>query len=140
MSTNAEIVMEAWSPDKAGAVLEAWNGEQPPTALDSIPLTGNAEEDSKAELNEFQRQAQESLRREKKNQDQMFDSEFWCAVYFQSREQKLAFLEAMELLLTKGDKYIDGQELAARLGIKLPTGPKINAANRITKTWDEFVL
>lgn len=140
MSTNADSLMEKWTPEQGGAEMKAWDGEPAPVALDSMPYSGNAEADSKAELNEFQKQAQASLRNEKKKQEEMFDSEFWCAVYFQSREQKLAFLAGLELLLTKGDKYVDGQELADKLGIKLPAGPEIKAQNRITKTWDEFVM
>lgn len=112
---------------------------QEPTALDGIPYSGNAEADSALELNEFQRQAKNALKREQKLQEQAFDTEFWFAVYFQSREQKEAFLVGLEML-ADGDKYLDGQALAEKLGIALPAGPKIEATNRITKAWDEFVM
>lgn len=48
------------------------------------------------------------------------DSEFWFAMYFQTREQKEAFVAALGL---KQDKYIDGQEAARIMGIALPPRP-----------------
>lgn len=114
-------------------------GSAEPTALDALQYSGNAEADSMLELNEFQRQAKESLKREQESQLEMFDTEFWFAVYFQSRAQKEAFLNALQML-ADGDKYIDGQALAEKLGIALPPGPKLEATNRINKTWDEFVM
>ena len=38
---------------------------------------------------------------------------------FQTREQKEAFLRAMNLFLI-GDKYLDGVEVAKQLGINIP--------------------
>lgn len=48
------------------------------------------------------------------------DSEFWFALYFQSRAQKEAFLTAMGWLLY-GDKYLNGLQIAKHQGIILPT-------------------
>lgn len=47
------------------------------------------------------------------------DSEYWVGLCFQTREQKEAFLVAAKLI-QHGDKYIDGQVLARRMGIELP--------------------
>lgn len=47
------------------------------------------------------------------------DSEYWVGLCFQTREQKEAFLTAAKLI-RHGDKYIDGQLLAQRMGIDLP--------------------
>lgn len=47
------------------------------------------------------------------------DSEYWVALCFQTRAQKEAFLEGVQLLAA-GDKYIDGRLLAKRMGIVLP--------------------
>ncbi|MBU0749142.1 MAG: hypothetical protein KKG67_20360 [Gammaproteobacteria bacterium] len=47
------------------------------------------------------------------------DSEYWVGLCFQTREQKEAFLTAAKLIKA-GDKYIDGQLLAQRMGIELP--------------------
>lgn len=46
------------------------------------------------------------------------DHEFWCALCFQSREQKEQFLKALDLL-DIGDKYLDGLLVAERLGVPL---------------------
>ena len=45
------------------------------------------------------------------------DTEFWIAVYFQTREQSLAFTDAIG---TSTNKYIDGLEMARLLKIDLP--------------------
>lgn len=50
------------------------------------------------------------------------DTEYWFAVYFQSREQKEAFLKAMAWF-EHGDKYIDGRHAAKLQGIELPPRP-----------------
>ena len=47
------------------------------------------------------------------------DSEYWVGLCFQTRAQKEAFLTAAKLI-QHGDKYIDGQLLAKRMGIELP--------------------
>lgn len=46
------------------------------------------------------------------------DSEFWFAVYFQTRAQKEEFLEKLGILV-HGDKYISGMLLAETLHIEL---------------------
>lgn len=47
------------------------------------------------------------------------DSEYWACVVFQSREQKEAFLAAMNWA-KYGDKYLDGKRIAKDAGINLP--------------------
>lgn len=47
------------------------------------------------------------------------DSEYWVGLCFQTRAQKEAFLTGAKLI-QHGDKYIDGQLLAKRMGIELP--------------------
>ena len=58
-----------------------------------------------------------------KNEQERFliatDSEYWVGVCFQTRAQKEAFLEGVNLL-QHGDKYLDGELLARRMGIALP--------------------
>lgn len=58
-----------------------------------------------------------------KNEQERFalatDSEYWVGVCFQTRAQKEAFLAGVNLL-QHGDKYIDGELLAKRMGIALP--------------------
>lgn len=62
------------------------------------------------------------------------DTEFWFAVYFQTREQKEAFLRAIGYGGAQDpDKYLDGQELAEKQGIKLPARPAPYKVGRIDK-------
>lgn len=62
-----------------------------------------------------------------------FDTEFWFAVYFQTREQKEAVLERLGAL-RDGDKYVDGVAFAKALGITLPPSPP-PVIPRINKRW-----
>lgn len=88
--------------------------------LYNIPeQTGNPEIDSKADLNEVQKSFRERIKMENDRFQNTTDSEYWFAVCFQTREQKEAFLKAMNLFLI-GDKYLDGVEVAKQLGINIP--------------------
>ena len=44
------------------------------------------------------------------------DTEFWCCLCFETRDQKDAFLKAAGLF-DIGDKYLDGRQVARKLGI-----------------------
>lgn len=67
-----------------------------------------------------------SASKEKNFYDEMFDSEFWVALCFQSRAQKEAFLRGIgHDLVVEGDKYLDGIELAKRLKVPLPEAIKL---------------
>lgn len=62
------------------------------------------------------------------------DSEYWVGVCFQTREQKEAWLAAVKLL-QHGDKYIDGQLLAQRMGVVLPDAAvPYNVSAKVDKT------
>lgn len=88
--------------------------------LYNIPeQTGNPEIDSKADLDEVQKSFRERIKMENERFQNTTDSEYWFAVCFQTREQKEAFLKAMNLFLI-GDKYLDGVEVAKQLGINIP--------------------
>jgi len=79
--------------------------------------TGDVEKDSEAELDALQKGFRDAIKREDKRFELATDSEYWFCVCFQSREQCNAFLKAMDLLEI-GDKYLDGQEVAKKLGVK----------------------
>jgi hypothetical protein len=87
--------------------------------LDAVPDTDDAEKDCKgvmsAALSAFKQQAKNEAKIFKDNTD----TEFWFAVCFQNREQKDAFLTALDLI-QHGDKYLDGQYVAKKLGVELP--------------------
>lgn len=62
------------------------------------------------------------------------ETEYWFAVYFQTVEQKNAFLTGIKYTGEKvGDKYIDGQDLAKHLGVELPPRPAPYKVGRLDK-------
>lgn len=60
------------------------------------------------------------------------------AICFQSREQKEEFLR-LAGWLQLGDKYLDGLEVAEKMGMQIGhMTPKVRKV-KIDKTWKEFV-
>lgn len=94
--------------------------EQPDPFAD-IQHTGDAEADSKEEMSALLKGFAGRAKAEKERFVLAVDSGYWCAVCFQTRAQKEAFLRALKLLddALMG-QYIDGQRLAKALGIELP--------------------
>lgn len=88
-------------------------------------------DDAKAELGALKSAFQQRQEREATRQREATDSEFWVALCFQTREQKELFL-ARTGWLQEGDKYIDGQFVAKKLGIELPKY-NITFADKIDK-------
>ncbi len=108
------------------------------TVCATLVRTGNDEADSKAELNAFQKLAKEALAKETKSMVDMFDTEHFVCLSFQSRDQKDEFL-AKSGLISAGDKYLDGHKVAEIMGIEIAPSPKITKENKINKRWVEFV-
>lgn len=107
--------------------------------VDMPEYTGNPEVDSKADLDAVK----EGFRKRAKNEAERFalvtDSGYWFCMCFQSREQSNAFLKALDLL-DIGDLYLDGVEVAERLGIELPeANVPYNTSEKRDKAWLEFV-
>jgi hypothetical protein len=95
--------------------------DMPPSPLDSLEYTGNPEKDSRQEI-ALSLEALQNKERKKALREHMrltTDSEYWCALCFETREQKEAFLKAINIY-HEGDKYLDGLDMARRLGINLP--------------------
>jgi hypothetical protein len=110
-----------------------------PEYITPIDETGNPEIDCAAELDAVQ----EGFRNRAKDESNRFklatDSEYWACLCFQTREQKEAFLAALGVLV-HGDKYLDGQIVANKLGITLPAADMpYNTSSEHDKSWDEFV-
>jgi hypothetical protein len=120
MNEKLEIARKKIEAAKREAEARKALKNNPPPVLVKMPeLTGDPEADSKADLDAVQ----EGFRARAKQEADRFalatDSEYWACLCFQSREQKDAFLAALNIL-EFGDKYIDGQLVAERLGVKLP--------------------
>jgi len=63
------------------------------------------------------------------------DTEYWACLCFQTREQKEAFLKALNLIHL-GYRYLDGQDVARILGVTLPSADvPYNTSEKIDKTW-----
>lgn len=116
------------------------NKKQKTPQLYNIPQqTGNPEIDSKADLDEVQASFRERIKTENSRFQNTTDSEYWFAMCFQSREQKDAFLRAMDLFLI-GDKYLDGVEVARQLGIDIPEANiKYLPDGKVDKDFAKFV-
>jgi len=58
------------------------------------------------------------------------EPEYWFAVYFQTREQKETFLRLAKWI-AHGDKYLDGQWVAKKMGFELPPRPSKYKVGRL---------
>lgn len=90
-----------------------------------------AEETSKEELTELQKGFKDRAKKEDERFVEATDSEYWIAVCFQTRDMKEEFLTKTGLL-DYGDKYLDGMQVAAKLGVTLesPVPPVRNHVRR----------
>lgn len=91
----------------------------------------------KAELSDLLKRLKAGAAAETKRFVDATDSEYWVCVCFQTREQKEDFLDRMGWT-PMGDKYLDGLDVAALHGIKLPPAPQ-PGARKISRRWKEFV-
>ena len=110
-----------------------------PQYYDMPEQTGNAEIDSTADLDALQSGFRKRAKDESRRFELATDTEHWFCVNFQTREQKDAFLKAMNLWAI-GDKYLDGQLVADVLGVALPDADvPYNTSAKIDSAWSEFV-
>lgn len=126
--------------DKARADIKAKKAAaKMPRYYEMPEQTGDAEVDSAADLSALQVGFRKRAKDEGKRFEQATDTEYWACLCFQTREQKEAFLKALNLL-TIGDKYLDGQEVAKVLGVELPGADvPYNTSSKIDSAWTEFV-
>jgi hypothetical protein len=107
------------SEDLDAAFTEDTSVDIPESPLNALEPGDDIQKDAEKELTEIQKAFRKDAKRFRDDFESMTDPEFWCAFVFQNREQKEAFLKALGLL-THGDKYLDGQFVARKLGITLP--------------------
>lgn len=131
--------------DKAAIAREAARKKivalkNPPPQYYQMPATtGDPERDSAADLGELEKGFRKRMKDEQNRFRDATDSEYWCCVCFQSRAQKEAFLSKIGVLIY-GDKYLDGQVVAEKLGIEIPTADiKYNKSDKVDKAWLNFV-
>ena len=103
----------------AGKGFSAGGNEDEPLA--DTKYTGYLDEDLGEQLSELQKGFAERAKKEQERRKRAMDGSFWFAVYFETREQKQAFLKAMKLFpKVYGDVYIDGKKWARQENIELP--------------------
>ena len=111
----------------------------PPVMVESPEPSGNHEIDSSADLDAVQSGFRNRAKQESDRFALATDSEYWVAICFQTREQKDAFLSALKIL-EFGDKYLDGQLVAERLGVKLPESKvPYKPEPKLDRDWLSFV-
>lgn len=113
---------------------------RPPKYVNMPKPTGDAEADSKADLTELQAGFRARAAADVKRKGLATDSEFWGAVCFQTREQRDAFFAAIGAQgLGVGGRYFDGEAIAAKMGITLPTADvPYKAAVKPDPAWVEL--
>jgi hypothetical protein len=110
-----------------------------PDQLADVEYTGDQEVDAKAELTALQAAFRDRKAKESRRFELATDSEYWCALVFQTRDQKEAFLNALGLL-PYGDKYLDGELVAQKMGIPLPAErPAYTLKETADPTWAGLV-
>ncbi len=102
--------------------------------------TGDAEIDSAADLDAVQSGFRARAADESRRFALATDSEFWAALCFQTREQRDAFLAAIGAFdLVIDARYIDGCELAKRMGVALPDASvPYRAEPKLDPEWVKF--
>lgn len=134
---DVKAKIEAAKQAAKHAVAKHKRAKQPTVVMPEI--TGNPEVDSRADLDAVQKGFRDRIKNENNRFELSTDSEYWFAACFQTREQKEAFLKALDLLV-HGDKYIDGRLLAEKLGIELPAADvPYRAECKIDKDYAQFV-
>jgi len=93
-----------------------------PNPLEGLPVLPGAQENADQEISAVRKALKLADRTAHDRFVLAMDSEYWFSVIFQSREQKETFLNLLGWMIV-GDKYLDGLELARRMGLRLPQTP-----------------
>jgi hypothetical protein len=111
-----------------------------PTYVEMPELTGDAEADSKADLDSLMTGFRKRAADESTRFALAVDGGYWAALCFQTREQKDAFLRALNIQdLGNAECYFDGCAVAKRLGIALPDADvPYNTGGKLDPTWVSF--
>lgn len=110
----------------------------PPDYVDLPDPSGDAVADTEEELTALQAGFRQRAKDEGKRFMEATDTEYWFCVCFQTREQKEAFLAAMNWIRF-GDKYLNGELVAKELGVTLPKADvPYNTGGKVDSKWLEF--
>lgn len=122
-------------PKRTGPSLNRTGPSLHPATPPAAPV--DVEAVAREELNDVQQGFKDRATREDQRFVDATDSEYWIALCFQTREQKEDFLREAGLT-DLGDKYLDGMQVAKRLGIalvsRIPSLPRF----KIDPTWSRL--
>lgn len=79
----------------------------------------NTDADALEQMRELKEEFQQVKKMPAQLRQRVTDSEYWCAVCFQTYEQLMVFLGELTVPVFE-NKYIDGQILAQKMSIELP--------------------
>lgn len=101
--------------------------------------TGDLEKDLELEIDAIKKGFRERAKMENNRFDDVTDSEFWFAMCFKTREQKERFLKAMKWI-EYGDKYLNGELIAAQMGVDIGESDLKMTAPKIDKDYAKLSL
>lgn len=96
------------------------------------------EEKTKEIISETLEKFKDSLKKEKDLFNDNTDSEYWFTVCFQTRKQKEEFLRKTGLIKF-GDKYLEGEKVAEKLGVELENKTPIIRKVKISEDYKKLV-
>lgn len=119
---------------------KALKANPPPQYVEMPENTGDAEADSMADLDAVQAGFRKRAADDASRKALATDTEYWACLCFQTRAQKDAFLAALDLL-SIGDKYLDGREVAKKLGVEIPDErPPYHDVTKADPAWTSIVM
>lgn len=106
-------------PRPPAIVAPHWTEEPASDALADVVYSGDPERDARAELSAVEAGFRARNKADRKRMQNALDSEFFACLVFADRHQRAAFLAALGVDHL-GARYLDGRQVAAALGIRLP--------------------
>lgn len=94
-----------------------------PDPLKGVSLPDDIEESPRVELDAVQQGFRERAQQEAQRFEDATDTGYYTCVVFENRAQLDAFLTGIGML-NQGDLYLDGREMAAKLGIAIPAADR----------------
>ncbi|WP_239324247.1 hypothetical protein [Snodgrassella gandavensis] len=128
MSAQPDLDSKARNISEPGSFLEC-----------SARADRRADTEALMQLEELKHEFERAKQMPRQLRQRVMDSEYWCTVCFQTHEQLMVFLNALAILPYE-NKYIDGQLLAQKLGIELPSGAvRFRLSNYVDKDFQKLV-
>jgi hypothetical protein len=113
-------------------------GDAVPKVLDDLEMTGDLQTDAVAELDAIAAGFRERKDKEAERFELAVNTDYWMCLCFATQAQRNAFVDAAGWR-DLGTRYLDGREVARRLGYDLPPDPEWPNSKRDT-TWDKYAM